>query len=168
MARTLSWIVIVLTVGLGACGGRPQVPTVSPRSTQVTGVVTNGLNISMELLIHNPNTYDLDVYAIQARVNAQGHDLGSVEHATTVRLTSGEWTPFSTQIVVPWGDLPSLALTTMMTPTIPYHVEGRVMVRGPAGYTVRVPYELDGTIPRDMLLRVPGIPSIPGIPGISF
>lgn len=160
MARISSWLIIALSLGFAGCGSRTQIPTVAPRSTQIVGVANNGLSMRLDMQIHNPNGYNLEVYAIRARVTAQGRDLGEVESATQVELLAGQWTPFNAQVVVPWGDLPGLAASAMMSPSIPYHVEGRVMVRGPAGYTVRVPFEMDGHIPRSMLLRVPALPGL--------
>ncbi len=165
MVRKLRFLVVLLTVGLGACGGSTQVPTVMPQSTQITGVVTNGLSMSMDMRVHNPNGYNLTLYALRARVSAQGRDLGTVESGASLVLTAGQWTPFASQVVVPWGDLPGLAASAVLSPAIPYHVEGRVMVRGPGGYTVRVPFEMDGEIPRSMLLRSPGIIPAGIIPG---
>ena len=157
MFRTFLFLMLLCTLALGACGGSTQVPTVTPRSTTITGVVTNGLAMSMDMQIHNPNGYNLTLYGLRARVTAQGRDLGNVESGATLVLTAGQWTPYASQVVVPWGELPGLAASAVLSPSIPYHVEGRVMVRGPGGYTVRVPFEMDGEIPRSMLLRSPGI-----------
>lgn len=157
MMRTLTLIPVVYLAGLCACGGRPEIPVVSPRATQITGVAGNGLSMQIDLLIHNPNSYDLTVYALRADVSAQGRNLGVVESATQLNLTGGQWTAYTTQVVVPWGDLPSLAATALFQSSVPYHVEGRVMVRGPAGYTARVPFVMDGQIPRGMLIRIPGL-----------
>jgi hypothetical protein len=113
--------------------------------------------MQIDLLIHNPNGYDLTVYALRADVTAQGRDLGTVESATQIVLTGGQWTSYTTQVVVPWGDLPSLAASALFQASVPYHVDGTVMVHGPGGYTVRVPFVMDGQIPRGMLIRIPGL-----------
>jgi len=158
MVRLKTLFSLALVTGLVACASSAQIPTVTPRSTQITGVVSGGLSMRMDMQIHNPNSYNLDVYAVRARVRAQGHDLGNVESATRVQLVAGQWTSFASEVVVPWGDLPSLAATAILSPSVPYHVDGTVLVRGPAGYTVRVPFDMDGQIPRGMLLQVPNIP----------
>jgi LEA14-like dessication related protein len=149
------------SIGCG-CGARPHVPTVTPRSTQVTGVAAGGLAMRIDILIYNPNSYDLIVQSVSAHVTAQGRDLGTVEHAHQVPLPAGQNVPVVVDVTVPWGDLPSLAATAILSAGIPYHVRGRVLVSGVAGFTVEAPFELDGTIPTSMLVSVPSI-TIPGI-----
>jgi hypothetical protein len=160
--RFLTALTVTLAVGCSACGARPAVPTVTPRSTQITGLASGGLTMRIDILIYNPNGYDLTVESIVARVNAQGHDLGEVQQAQQIALPAGQNTPLVADITVPWGDLPSLAATALFAPAIPYHVSGHVRVAGVGGFTVQAPFEVDGEIPRNML-----VPTVPGI-GISL
>lgn len=160
--RLLSFLSVILAVGCSACGARPAVPTITPRSTQITGLASGGLAMRIDILIYNPNGYDLTVESINARVNAQGHDLGEVQQAQQIPLPAGQNTPLVADITVPWGDLPSLAATALFSPAIPYHVDGHVRVGGVAGFTVMAPFQVDGQIPRTML-----VPAVPGI-GISL
>lgn len=114
----------------------------------------------IDLLIFNPNAYDLTVRSVAANVTAQGHDLGMVEHAQQINLPAGQNVPLVTDVTVPWGDLPSLAATALMQSAIPYNVRGRVIaVYG--NFEIEAPFELDGQIPRAMLLRLPGLGVLP-------
>lgn len=160
--RFLTVLVVTLAVGCSACGARPAVPTVTPRSTQITGLASGGLAMRIDILIYNPNSYDLTVQSITARVNAQGRDLGEVQQSQQIALPAGQNTPLVADITVPWGDLPSLAATALFTPAIPYHVSGHVRVAGIGSFTVMAPFEADGQIPRSML-----VPAVPGV-GISL
>lgn len=161
MHRKHTPLLVVATLALTACGSRPRVPVVTPRSTQITGVVTGGLAMRIDLLIYNPNNQALTVRSIHAEVTAQERDLGTVDHAQDFTLPAGQNTPFSTDLTVPWGDLPSLAATALLQAAIPYRVEGRVRVSGASNFSVRVPFDLEGQIPRSMLMQMPGIPSVP-------
>lgn len=145
---------------LAGCGSRPQVPTVTPRSTQITGVVANGLAMRIDLLVYNPNGYDLTVRSMSARVTAQGTDLGTIQHAQQFNLPAGQNIPFVADVTVPWGDLPSLAASAILSPSIPYRVRGRV-IAGRGNITVEAPFEIEGQIPRTMLLRIPGAAILP-------
>lgn len=47
-----------------------------------------------------------------------------------------------------------------MNPSIPYRVRGRV-IAGRGNVTVEAPFEIEGQIPRTMLLRIPGAAVLP-------
>ena len=51
--------------------------------------------------------------------------------------------------------LPSLAATAIFSPSIPYTVDGRVRVSGASNFTVNAPFQLQGQIPRTMLIQIP-------------
>lgn len=152
---------LVLCVALGAigcgCGARPHTPTITPRSTQITGLASGGLAMRIDILIYNPNSYALTVQSVTADVTAQGQDLGTVHHPHQVSLPAGQNVPIVVDITVPWGDLPSLAASALFSAGIPYNVRGRVVVSGVGSFTVEVPFELNGTIPRNMLISLPGL-----------
>lgn len=148
-------VVIAFGLLISSCG-RPQVPIVAPQSTQISGIQAGGLTVNLDLLIYNPNDYELSVRSLRAEVSAQGNDLGTVERPESFRLPAGQNTPFSTQVTVPWGDLPGLAITAILSPTIPYHVEGSVRVGSERHrITVSVPFQMDGQLPRTTLLNIP-------------
>lgn len=88
-------LLLSAAIVLGGCGSRPQVPTVTPRATQVTGLVANGLAMRIDLLVYNPNGYDLTVRSMSGRVTAQGTDLGTIQHAQQINLPAGQNIPSS-------------------------------------------------------------------------
>jgi LEA14-like dessication related protein len=161
MRLPLLWIVPCLAFVAAGCGARPRVPVVTPQSTQVTGVVSGGLAVRIDLLIYNPNGHDLTVRSMTARVEAQGTHLGDVEHAHQLNLPAGQNIPFVAEVTVPWGNLPSLAATALLSSGVPYTVRGRVQAVWQS-FTVEAPFALDGVIPQSMLLRFPGGITIPG------
>ena len=89
MMRKSASLLVCLALGFVGCGGRPRVPTVTPRSTQITGVASGGLAMRIDIAIYNPNAYDLTVQSVSARVTAQGRDLGTVQHPYQVNLPAG-------------------------------------------------------------------------------
>ncbi len=148
---------LVLWLAGCGCGAAVQTPTVTPRAATVTSVSATGLALRIELVIHNPNGTDLTVRSIRGQVTARGQDLGAVESSTALRLPAGRETPLLSDVTVPWRSVPSLGLGAVLGGSVPYHVEGTVLVAGPAGMTFDVPFSMDGEIPASMLIRVPGL-----------
>lgn len=139
------------------CGAAVTTPTVRPEATTVTALGAAGLTLRLRMVVENPNGVDLTVRSVRARVSARGRDLGTVEDDSGLRLAARQETPFEAVVTVSWLDVPGLGLGAVLGGAVPYHVEGVVVVSGPAGLSMEVPFEMDGEVPRSMLVPVPGL-----------
>lgn len=165
---------------LGAAGCvRPRPPTITPRTVEVTQITANGLGLRVTVTANNPNRYAIVAQGVSAHVTLAGRDLGTTQSASGMSLSPHIDTTFSTELSVGWMDLPGLLAATVMSPQLPYHVEGTVDV-GARDVRLRVPFAMDGAIPRAQVITatmnsvIPsltappsGLPAIPAIPGLT-
>ena len=140
---------------LAACGLRPTLPTLTPRSAEITSIATTGLGLRVHLLANNPNAYGLTVQSIRTRVTLASHDLGESQVATTFTLPSHRDVPLDTDVHVPWNDLPGILLASALNENVPYHLDGTVRVGGERIH-LDVPFQMDSTLPRSLLLNAVG------------
>jgi len=153
-SRTVLAVCAIGALSFVACV-RPRQPTVTPIALTVLGVQSTGMQLQLDLSVYNPNRIGFTVRAVTARVTVMGRDLGTVQQAANLRLSARRSASVSTQLVVPWGDLPGLLLTGVFQPQVPYHLDGTVAVAGPAGVSFDVRFQMDGGLPRAMLLQTP-------------
>lgn len=149
---------------LAAACARPQAPTITPRSADVTGATTQGLGLRVHCVVRNVNAFDLTVQRVSVRLTLAGRDLGVTQFASALRLPTNTDVPMDIDVHAPWGDLPGIIAVSMFNENIPYRLDGTARVGGPR-LNVDVPFTLQSTLPRRVLTgalssATPGLPPL--------
>ncbi|MBX3271802.1 MAG: hypothetical protein KF729_16160 [Sandaracinaceae bacterium] len=146
---------LALFLFAGCIAGR--LPTLRTDQIQVRSVGVAGLTLAVRLIATNERhseTIHLDALRVRARIG--GTDYGEVDVPQSVDLPPNEPVTIETDIVVPVGNLPELALLAMSGP-VPYQLEGSAHVEN-VGWTVDFTY--DGEVPQQQILEA-ATPVIP-------
>jgi LEA14-like dessication related protein len=146
-----------------ACS-RPQPPSITPRSADVTGATSEGLGLRVHCVIRNSNAFALTVQRVSVRLTLASRDLGVTQLASALRLPTDTDVPLDIDVRAPWGDLPGIIAVTMFNENIPYRLDGTARVGGER-LNVDVPFRLESTLPRRVLLgaassAAPGVPPL--------
>ena len=166
---------MALAIQIG-CNARPVPPVITPQSAEVVSVTPAGLGMRVRLSAHNPNSYDVMVRTVDAHVTVAGRDLGTSQSLTPFTLASQRDVPITATLTIPWNDLSGLVAATLATPVIAYHLDGTVAV-GVRDVSLNVPFQMDGTMPREQLVSaamnsflpngvIPSLPMLQGLPNI--
>jgi LEA14-like dessication related protein len=139
-----------LTTVAVACA-RPQPPSITPRSADVTGATSAGLGLRVHCVIRNRNTFALTVQHVSVRLTLASRDLGVTELDSALRLPTNTDVPLDIEVRAPWGDLPGIIAVSMFNENIPYRLDGTARVGGER-LNVDVPFRLESTLPRRLLL----------------
>jgi Late embryogenesis abundant protein len=137
---------------LAACS-RPKPPTITPERAVVTAIGPSGIEMNLELGVHNPNGVDLSARSVTANVVLDHHQpLRTVtvphEFKLTARTTSHLVIPMSLK----WEDVSTLLTLAAANRNIPYDVDGSVSLGGDLMHA-DVPFHLSGALTHDDLVR---------------
>lgn len=144
-----------LTFALSLVACSPEPPRLTPQSSEVTGVSSQGLGLRVHLNANNPNRVDLTVQSVDVRVTLAARDLGRSVLNDRTRLPAGRDVALSLDLNAPWGDLPGLLMVTALNENVPYQLDGTVRVGGER-VQLQVPFHLESTVPRSVLLSAAG------------
>jgi LEA14-like dessication related protein len=128
-------------------------PQIRTQRADITGVTNGGLAMQVSLTIFNTNDFDVSLDEITANLNLNGSDLGTVESDQLWTLPAQRDTQVVTQFVIPYTDLPGLAISAIVGGQIPYRVTGEASVDGAP---VTVEYMYEGYVDQAMLLGTAG------------
>ncbi|HEU4404282.1 MAG TPA: LEA type 2 family protein [Polyangiaceae bacterium] len=145
---------LALALGaLGAAACSPDPPRLTPQLVQVTDVSPTGLGLRVQLDAYNPNGVTLSVRSLSARVTLAGRvDLGSAELPGGASLAPKAHTPIVTDLKLPWRNAAEVAAVAATQASAPYRIDGTVKVGGES-LNVELPFQLQGVLTRDQLLR---------------
>jgi len=143
------WLLLVLA--LLACA-RPQPPQVSPRVVQVAAVSPAGIDLDVQLAVHNPNTFSLSAEAVS----------GTLYVGNEQRLGRGEARPrqpipgksdgvVASRVHIDWADVTAL-LPLLREERVPYELRGDVTLGGES-LNVTLPFSLSGVLTRAELIQ---------------
>jgi LEA14-like dessication related protein len=152
MRPSLQAVLLAGLIGLAACTCSPQMPKVLPRVAQVTAVAPTGLQLRVQLDVHNPNSFPLIVHQVQGVVLlGNGAELGRGSARPPGSIPGHATTLVTTDLLVPWVNLAALAPFALSPAPVPYVFKGQATIGG-EDINLSVPFELTGTLTRDQLL----------------
>jgi LEA14-like dessication related protein len=142
-------------LGLSAAGAgcsKPQPPSVTPHVVRVTGVGARGLDLDVELQVHNPNSFPLSAEAVEGTLYST-HDqkLGEGRSSPSKAIPGNGSSIVASTVHVAWENLPALA-PLLAVERIPYEFRGDVTLGGESIH-VRLPFTLSGELTRTQLLE---------------
>jgi LEA14-like dessication related protein len=151
----------MVLAGVLALAGCPTIyaPALTAQRADIAGVTAGGLQMRVSLTVFNHNDFDVSIDELTANLILNGNDLGTVESDQLWTLPAQQDTEIVCDFVVPYADLPSLAVGALLGGQIPYRVEGEA---GVDGYPVTVEYSYEGYVDAAMLIgattRAIGLP----------
>jgi len=152
--RQLVWLALAalgLSAVAAACS-KPQPPSVTPHVVRVTGVGARGLDLDVELQVHNPNSFPLSAEAVEGTLYST-HDqkLGEGRSSPSKAIPANGSSIVASTVHVAWENLPALA-PLLAVERIPYEFRGDVTLGGESIH-VRLPFTLSGELTRAQLLE---------------
>ena len=162
---------LALTLTFAACAAssacsRPAPPTLVPERVRLTGLTTARIDLEVALMVQNPNDIDLVARNLTAHFKvADKFELGTADLPVTTVFPAHQSKELTLPLTVKVQDLALLITMAATSSTIPFTVDGTVGLGGELLH-VDLPYQLDGTVSRDQILRatVSSLPPIPGFP----
>ncbi len=150
----LRWLAVaafVLAAFVGACA-KPQPPSVVPHVVRVAGVSVGGLELDVELQVHNPNSFPLAAEAVRGTLfGPRDQKLGQGSSQSRATIPPGGTTLVASRVRIGWENLTAIA-PLLASERIPYVFRGDVTVGGKT-INVTLPFTLQGELTRAELLE---------------
>ncbi len=102
-------VLLLACLTLSACS-KPQPPTVTARSARVTASTPTGVQLALELDVHNPNAFPLLVESVEGTLAiAGGAEIGRGTARPATDIPAQGTSAVTSQLSVPWSNLTALA-----------------------------------------------------------
>ena len=157
-------VVLPLAVACSAVEDvEPDPPQVTAEKTSVTKISPAGIELLVELGVHNPNSISLEAQSVVAKVVLDGrYDMGTVEIPQEVDLPSKQQVRVAVPVVVDWKDVTVIASLIALKRNVPYDIDGTVKV-GVELFKVTVPFHVSDVITEEQLRQAGGDPPPAGM-----
>jgi len=142
-------ILVLAALGAG-CNLHVERPVLRPRAIAWQSVDASGLRFRVTIAAYNPNTFELPLRDLRARVTLDGIDAGSSVSNLAARLPPRREIDITADLAIPWGGLPATALTLITRQSLRYRLDGEVTVDH--YLTVRTRFTQEGTMDRSIVL----------------
>jgi LEA14-like dessication related protein len=151
--RLFAKVLLLWCLSLAGCS-KPQPPQVTARSARVTATAPTGVELAVELDVHNPNAFPLLVESVEGTLSvAGGAEIGRGTARPGTDIPAQGSAPVTSHLTVPWSNLTALAPYALSGAPVPYTFEGRARVGGKR-LNVEVPFTLRGELSRQQLLQI--------------
>lgn len=146
-------LAIGIVLGAGELGcAKPQPPTLTPEVARVAAVDMRGLDLDVQVRVHNPNSFPLAAHAVSGTVFVgRDQELGRGSATPNGSIPANGSSVVQTRVRVGWQNLTALA-PFMAYESLPYTFRGDVKL-GNDTFNVSLPFTLQGTLSRAELLR---------------
>lgn len=142
------WIWLALSL---ACA-RPQPPQISPRVVQVAAISPGGIDLDVQLGVHNPNTFPLSAEAVSGTLYVGNERrLGRGEARPKQPIAGNSDGVVASRVHVDWADVTAL-LPLLQQERTGYELRGEVTLGGES-LNVTLPFSLKGELTRADLLQ---------------
>lgn len=142
---------VALAALLLACA-RPQAPSITPRVVQVAAVSPNGIDLDVQLGVHNPNSFALSAQAVSGTLYVgQEQRLGRGEAQPRQPINAGSDGIVQSRVHVDWADVSAL-LPLLQHERVPYEFRGDVTLGGQS-LNVTLPFSIAGQLTRAELIQ---------------
>jgi LEA14-like dessication related protein len=157
-------LTLLLCALLAGCA-KPEAPRVTPRTARVTATGPTGVELALELDVHNPNAFPLLVQSVEGTLEiAGGAELGRGVAEPKTSIPPKGSAVLTSQLNIPWSNMAVLAPFALSPKPVPYAFRGRASV-GSERLNVDVPFSLRGELSREQLLQIGlGGLTVPGLP----
>jgi LEA14-like dessication related protein len=131
---------------------RPQSPSITPHLVRVAAVGESGLELDVQLQVHNPNSFPLAAEAVQGTLYvARDQKLGVGQSHPRDSIPAEGSSIVASQLHVGWENLTALA-PLLAFERIPCEFRGDVTLGGESLH-ITLPFVLTGELSRTQLLQ---------------
>jgi LEA14-like dessication related protein len=146
--RSFSLGLVALAVGCS----KPQPPTLTPRSAQVSAINPDGVQLALVLGAHNPNGFPIVAGGVSGAFELQdGTPLGTAQSTESFTIPSEGDQDLNATLNVRFQSLSVLAPYALAAKPVPYRVRGSARI-GSEHLNVDVPFSIDGVLTPQQVL----------------
>ena len=147
-------LVVPLVVACSAVDDvKPDVPTVTTEKISLTKTTPAGMELLVELGVHNPNSIALEAQSVIAKVVLDDtYDMGTIRIPHEIDLPSKQQIRVALPVAVDVGVIASLI---GLKRAVPYDIDGTVRI-GVELFKVTVPFHLRDVITEEQLKQAFG------------
>lgn len=159
MFRHLAQFAFVAVISLVSTGCA-KTPTLTLHHAEIQSASLFGLGLSIVLSVENPNSFDLAVRNVRAKVTIANRYELPIDYSPNQWLPAGKKTLVPVPVTIPYALLPDLANTTSNLQVLEYSVVGSVDVTATSALEVEkdnYPIDEKGSIQRADLFRAAGL-----------
>lgn len=137
---------------LTAACSKPKPPELKPVSAVVSAIKPDGVELSVVLDAHNPNSFPIVCSSVTAKLETQsGAALGSGSTVEAFSIPGGSTSPITAKLDVRWDSVGVLAPYAMTRQPLPYRVTGTARIGGES-LNVEVPFTVNGQLTQDQVV----------------
>lgn len=112
----------LFALSVSGCASKP---TLHVHHAQIRSASFQGVGLDLYVAVHNDNSYDIQIRNVRARVViANRYPLPPLTFSPQQWLPSGEKTLVRVPMVIPYPMIPAILQETILSPVIPYSVQG--------------------------------------------
>lgn len=139
-------LLIMLLSGLSGCAAVVTSPKVRLQQINPTGIDSAGLNIEVNLLVNNPNRFDLTLQNCSYTLQVAGLPFGSGATHQTTTFPGYKETQIKIPVRIRHADLLELLKRQLDLDHTPYHLIAVLQVDTPLGVS-SIPLDHQGQLP---------------------
>jgi LEA14-like dessication related protein len=152
LARSLFMLLLVGMLGT-ACS-RNQPVELTPRSAQLSAVGPQGVEMSLRLGIHNPNSFAIHASAVEATLELEdGGELGRGSSLTALSVPAKGDGELTAMLSMGWTNLARLAPYVVGSQAVPYRVRGTARIGG-EHLALSLPFTIHGQLTPAQMLQL--------------
>jgi LEA14-like dessication related protein len=130
----------------------PEPPTVTPHTVRVVGINAGGMDLDVQLSVHNPNSFPLAAEGVEGTLFvSRRQELGHGSSPEVDSIPAGGTSMVASRLHMTWAGLSS-AVPLLASERIPYEFDGTVAIGGQS-INVKLPFKLSGELTRNELLQ---------------
>ncbi|MES1183422.1 MAG: LEA type 2 family protein [Myxococcales bacterium] len=141
-----------VALALATACSKPQPPTLTPRSAQVSAIKPDSVELSLVLAAHNPNSFPIMVNAVSGSFELQdGTALGRAQSTDSFTIPSKGDLDLPAKLDVRFSSLAALTPYALAAKPVPYRLRGSARIGGD-DLNVEVPFAIDGLLTPEQVM----------------
>jgi LEA14-like dessication related protein len=139
-------LVLLLIAALDTACSRNQPVELTPLSAQLSAVGPQGVEMSLRLAIHNPNSFAIHASAVEATLELQdGGELGRGSSPSALSVPAKADAELTAGLSMGWTNLARLAPYVLESQAVPYRVRGTARIGGDR-LALNLPFTINGQL----------------------
>ena len=152
MSKTVAALLSTLVL-VAACS-KPKPVDIAPRSVRVAALRPEGIDLTVELDVHNPNTFAIRASAVSAVLEVEnGAELGRGSSLPAFTIPAEGRITLPAALTLQWTNLSVLAPYALGGQPVPYRVRGMARVGGES-LNLDLPFTISGQLSPDQVVKL--------------
>jgi LEA14-like dessication related protein len=143
---------LLCMLALTSCS-KPEPPRVTPRAARVTSVGPNGLGLSVDLDVYNPNSFPLLARSVTGKLEiGTGIEVGNGRAEPQGSIPAKGSSLVTSEIALSLTNLAAFAPFALSNQPVPYTFRGVASIGGES-LNVDVPFKVTGELTREQIMQ---------------